>query len=152
MRIWVDADSCPVKIRDIISKASSRLGIDSFFVANREIPVRNHGFINKVITSTEDQSADRYIVDHIDSDDIIITRDIPLAAELVDKGVTVLNDRGVIYTLENVKERLSIRDFMQEARELGIGFETTSRFGPKDIQNFANAFDKALRVKLKYIV
>ncbi|OQY36414.1 MAG: hypothetical protein B6229_10125 [Spirochaetaceae bacterium 4572_7] len=149
MKIWVDADSCPVKIREIISKASNRLKIDSFYVANREIPVTDHEFINKVITSSEDQSADRYIVDNISINDIIITRDIPLASELVDKGVTVLNDRGVTYTLENVKERLSVRDFMQEARERGIGFETTSRFGPKDIQNFANAFDKALRMKLK---
>lgn len=147
MKIWVDADSCPVKIRDIIAKASKRVCIQTIFVANREIPVRLHEFISKVITSSEDQSADKYIVDNIETEDIVITRDIPLADELVHEGLTVLNDRGVIYTFENIKERLSIRDFMQEARELGLGYETTSRFGPKDIQNFSNAFDKVLRQK-----
>ncbi|MGL1891944.1 MAG: DUF188 domain-containing protein [Spirochaetaceae bacterium] len=149
MRIWIDADSCPIKIRDIISKAAMRLGVEAIYVANREIPVMEHDFIKKVITPQIDQSADIYIVDNIDKNDIVITRDIPLANDLVDSGLVVLNDRGVIYTIENIKERLSVRDFMQEARELGIGFEKTTRFGPKDIQNFANAFDKVLRNKLK---
>lgn len=149
MKIWIDADSCPVKIRDIISKAAKRVSIEAVYVANREIPVRKHDYISQVITSSEDQSADRYIVENIKSGDIIITRDIPLADELVDEGMIVLNDRGITYTKENIKERLSIRDFMQEARELGMGYETTSRFGQKDIQNFSNAFDKVLRLAAK---
>ena len=148
MRIWVDADSCPVKIRDIISKASKRVSVEAIYVANREIPIKTHEFINRVITSKEDQSADIYIKENINIDDIVITRDIPLADELVQEGLVVLNDRGVIYTAENIKERLSIRDFMQEARELGIAYESTSRFGPKDIQNFSNSFDKVLRSKI----
>lgn len=148
MKIWVDADSCPVKIRDIISKASKRLLITTVYVANREIPVRIHDNISKVVTSKEDQSADIYIMENIEVEDIVITRDIPLADELVQMGIIVLNDRGMIYTPENIKERLSIRDFMQEARELGICYETTSRFGPKDIQNFSNSFDKILRLKV----
>lgn len=148
IRIWVDADSCPVKIRDIISKASKRLSIEAIYVANRAIPVRTHEFIKKVETAKEDQSADKYIVANIDKEDIVITRDIPLADELVELGLVVLNDRGAIYTKENIKERLSIRDFMQEARELGLGHERTDSFGPKDIQNFANAFDKILRQKI----
>lgn len=148
MKIWVDADSCPVKIRDIISKAAKRVEVEAIYVANREIPVRIHGFIKKVITSTDDQSADTYIIENIKEDDIVITRDIPLANELVDLGLVVLNDRGVIYNKENIKERLSMRDFMQEARELGIAYESTSSFGPKDIQNFSNAFDKVLRQKV----
>lgn len=148
MRIWIDADSCPVKIRDIISKGAKRVRIEAIYVANREIPVRVHGYIKKVVTAMEDQSADRYIVGNIETEDIVITRDIPLADELVDKGLVVLNDRGVIYTKENIKERLSIRDFMQEQRDMGLGNETTSRFGPKDIQNFSNAFDKVLRHKV----
>ncbi|MBN2618723.1 MAG: DUF188 domain-containing protein [Spirochaetales bacterium] len=148
MKIWVDADSCPIKIRDIISKASKRLEIESVYVANREIPVRLHPFLSKVITSADSQSADRFIVDNIECNDVAITRDIPLADELVVKGVVVLNDRGVIYTEENIKERLSVRDFMQEARELGLVTESTSRFNAKDIQNFSNAFDKVLRIKI----
>lgn len=151
IRIWVDADSCPVKVRDIISKASKRLQIEAVYVANREIPVRKHDFINKVITSDEEQSADKYIVDNIGSDDVVVTRDIPLADQLVEKGLVVLNDRGTVYNKENIKERLSIRDLMQEAREMGIGYESTSRFGPKDIQNFANAFDRELSKKIKII-
>ncbi len=148
MIIWVDADSCPIKIRDIISKASKRLSIKAIYVANREIPVHNHHYIDKVVTSAEDQSADNYIEKHIEVNDILITRDIPLANDIVDKGIVVLNDRGIVYTQENIKERLSIRDFMQEARERGVGNETTSRFGPKDIQKFSNSFDKELRKKV----
>lgn len=149
MIIWVDADSCPVKIRDIISKASKRLSVKSIYVANREIPVRLHDFIEKVITSADEQSADRYIIENIGDKDIVITRDIPLADELVDKGIIVLNDRGTIYTKDNIKERLSIRNYMQEARELGLAFESTSRFDAKDVQKFSNAFDKVLTSKLK---
>lgn len=149
IKIWVDADSCPVKIRDIISKASKRLKIEAVYVANREIPVRKHDYISKIITSEEEQSADKYIVENINSEDIVITRDIPLADELVTKGLVVLNDRGMVYDKENIKERLSIRDLMQEAREMGIGYETTTRFGPKDIQNFANAFDREISKKVK---
>lgn len=149
MRIWVDADSCPVKIRDIIAKASLRVEVEAIYVANREIPVRKHDYIKKVITSTEEQSADRYIIETIEINDIVVTRDIPLADELVDLGLTVLNDRGVEYTKENIKERLSVRDFMQEARDLGFNPERTSKFGPKEIQQFANTFDKILRLKMK---
>lgn len=145
MKIWVDADSCPTKIRDIISKASLRLEIHSYFVANREIPVRKHEYMHKVITPNIEQSADQYIVDNVKEDDIVITRDIPLADQLVEMNVTTINDRGNHFTKENIKERLSIRDFMQEARELGLKTETTSRFNQKDIQNFANTFDKLLR-------
>lgn len=148
MKIWVDADSCPVKIRDIISKASKRVEIEAIYVANREIPVRFHDYIKKVVTDQVSQSADIYIVNNIEQDDIVITRDIPLADELVARNILVLNDRGVVYTKENIKERLSIRDFMEEARFNGLSSETTSRFGPKDIQNFSNAFDKALRQKM----
>lgn len=149
MRIWVDADSCPVKIRDIIAKASLRVEVEAVYVANREIPVRKHEYIKKVITSTEEQSADRYIIEMVESNDVVVTRDIPLADELVELGLTVLNDRGVEYTKENIKERLSVRDFMQEARELGFNPERTSKFGPKEIQQFANTFDKILRLKIK---
>lgn len=149
MNIWVDADSCPVKIRDIISKASLRLEINSYFVANRDIPVNDHDFIHKIITPKTEQSADRYIIENVLSNDIVITRDIPLADELVEIGVTTINDRGDHFTKENIKERLSIRDFMQEARERGLKSETTSRFNQKDIQNFANTFDKLLRALTK---
>ena len=148
MKIWVDADSCPTKIRDIISKASKRVKVESIYVANRDIPVRLHDYVTKVVTSKESQSADIYIVNNSGINDIVVTRDIPLADELVDKGLTVLNDRGVIYTVENIKERLSLRDFMQEAREIGLVYESTNRFGQKEIQKFSNAFDKVLRSKI----
>lgn len=149
MKIWVDADSCPVKIRSIISKASLRLKLECHFVANRDIPVDDHDFISKVITPNIDQSADRYIIENISEEDLVITRDIPLADELVSMGISVINDRGDHYTKENIKERLSIRDFMQEARERGLQSEKTSRFNQKDIQKFAATFDKLLNHKLK---
>lgn len=149
MKIWVDADSCPTKIRSIVTKASLRLKLECLFVANRDIPVDEHEYIKKVITPNTDQSADRYIIDNIDIQDLVITRDIPLADELVTMDITVINDRGDHYTKENIKERLSIRDFMQEARERGLQSEKTSRFNQKDVQKFAATFDKILNLKTR---
>lgn len=151
MKIWVDADSCPAKIRNIVTRACLREEITGIFVANRAIPVDEHEYIEKVITEQRDQSADEYIMEKVSVEDLVITRDIPLADELVTKGVLVLNDRGVVYTEENIKERLSIRDYMKEMRDLGLGYESTDKFNNKDVQKFANAFDKELRIKISQI-
>lgn len=102
-----------------------------------------------VVTDAGDQSADLYIVENAGADDLVITRDIPLADQLVGKDIAVLNDRGILYTPENIKERLSVRNFMYELREYGGGVERHSTFGPKEKQAFANAFDRQLRKMLK---
>ena len=148
MNIWVDGDSCPKPVRDILCRASKRQGVPLFFVANRNIPVKKSQKINQILTSPEEGSADNYILDHAGPEDMIITRDIPLAAKLVEKELVVLNDRGTVYTRENVRERLAQRDFNQMLREAGLKDERSGNFGQKEIRAFSNAFDRTLQQML----
>ncbi len=149
MTIWVDADSCPVRVREIICKASLRLSVTAVFVANRLIPVASHELINFVVTSGDEQSADNYIIEHSKKGDLVITRDIPLAVALVELGIAVINDRGVLFTPDNVRERLSMRDFMYEVRSNGLMTDKMGAFNKKDLQNFSNTFDSVLTKLLK---
>lgn len=149
MKIWIDADSCPKPVREIVERAAKRLSLPLIYTANRIIPMEENDLFSMIVTEASDQSADLYIVENADPEDLVITRDIPLADELVGRGIAVLNDRGVLYTKENIKERLSVRNFMYELREYGGGVERHSSFGPKEKQAFANAFDKQLRKMLK---
>jgi len=149
MKIWIDADSCPRPVKEIIERAAKREKISLIFTANRKIPFEENELFTMVVTEASDQSADLYIVENVDAGDLVITRDIPLADELVEKNIAVLNDRGVLYTTENIKERLSVRNFMYELREYGGGVERHTSFGPKEKQAFANAFDRQLRKMLK---
>jgi uncharacterized protein YaiI (UPF0178 family) len=143
--IWVDADSCPRAVRDIIARSALRLSIHTFFVANREIPLPSNPFFEMILCGTEADAADNYIVDHADAKDLVITRDIPLAARLVEKKIRVLNDRGTVYTEANISERLSMRNFMLEMYNNGFMPERTSRLGKKELHDFANSLDKELQ-------
>ena len=149
MTIWIDADSCPVRVRQIVCKASLRLSVPLVFVANRSIPVTNHELVGFVKTDEKEQSADNYIIASSKKGDLVITRDIPLAATLVGLGVAVINDRGVLFTPDNIRERLSIRDFMYEVRSNGLMTDRMSTFSKKDLQNFSNTFDSVLTKLLK---
>lgn len=140
MRVLVDADSMPVRIREIIVTQASRRGFRAIFFANSTIPLPHSGSIE--LRTVDD--ADEAIVEIAESDDLIVTHDIPLAARLVEKGSTVLNDRGGRFTEENVRERLSQRDFAKELRDSGLLPERPRSFGPKEVQSFANAFDREL--------
>lgn len=149
MTIWVDADSCPVRVRQIVCKASLRLSLSLVFVANRPIPIIEHELITFVQTEEKEQSADNYIIATSRKGDLVITRDIPLAATLVELGVVVINDRGLLFTEDNVRERLSVRDFMYEVRSNGLMIDKMETFNKKDIQNFSNTFDRVLTKLLK---
>lgn len=149
MTIWIDADSCPQRVREIIIRASLRLSLPAVFVANRSIPVTVHKFIHSVITSSDEQSADAYIVSSAVSGDLVITRDVPLATQLVETGIAVINDRGYEFEKNNVRERLSIRNFMYEAHLFGISNDKVGHFGKKDIQKFSATFDKVLTKLMK---
>ncbi|MGP1439124.1 MAG: YaiI/YqxD family protein [Treponema sp.] len=149
MTIWIDADSCPVRVRQIVCKASLRLSVPLVFVANRPIPITNHELVSFVQTDDKEQSADNYIVAYSKKGDLVITRDIPLAASLVEKGVVVINDRGFLFTADNVRERLSVRDFMYEVRSNGLMTDRMGVFNKKDIQNFSNTFDSVLTKLIK---
>ncbi len=144
MRIWVDADSCPRQVREIIARAAVRRRIETLFVANRALPDAGGASISFVRVGKAEGEADAYIVDHALPPDLVVTRDIPLATALVEGGLRVLNDRGELYTAENVRERLSVRDFMYELRSSGLTPERTGRFGGRETKAFADAFDREL--------
>lgn len=144
MKIWVDADSCPVRIRQITAKAGLRLNIPVIFAANREIPVSKYENVKMVVTENTDQAADIYISENVEKGDLVITRDIPLAKILVDKGIYVINDRGTHFTEDNINTYLSARNFMYELQANGLAPEKTSSFGKKEIQKFSNLLDGIL--------
>jgi len=149
IKIWLDADSCPTQVRTVIIRAANREKLNCTFVANRQIPFEKSDFIDMVVVAAGDGVADDYIVEHIDHRHIAVTRDIPLAARLLEKGAVVLNDRGEQFTQNNIKERLSLRDFMYEMRFTGVVDPGNKQFSPKEVQKFANCFDRELRKLLK---
>lgn len=147
--IRVDADSCPASVREMIIRFAERLKIKAVFTANRVIPLKRSNYVHMEVAENLPDAADNQIVAQCGNDDIVITRDIPLAQRLVDMGITVLNDRGILYTAENIRERLSIRNFNLGLYEQGIAPEKTDRFGKKELNLFANSLDKELQKKLK---
>ena len=150
LTVWVDADSCPVGVRAMIIRFAHRLQIPAVFAANRPIPLEPPSpFIRMQISDATPDAADNYIVEHCGEDDVVVTRDIPLASRLVEKGITVLNDRGAVYTNENIRERLSLRNFNLELYENGLKGDQTGSFGKKELNLFANSFDRELQKKLK---
>ncbi len=140
MKILVDADSCPRRVREVILRASKRTRTRAVFVANRRMP--------DVVKARADMrvvnDADSLILEEAGASDLVITRDIPLAAQLVGNGIRVINDRGTVYTEENVRERLSWRDFMADLRDKGTFVPESDRFSERDLREFANAFDREL--------
>jgi len=144
MLIWIDADSCPRQVRDLVCRAGIRLEIPVRFVANRTIPFPQSPLFSMTIADSSPDAADDYIVENISAGDMAITRDIPLAKRLVTAGIRVLNDRGIVYTEVNINERLSIRNLMLDLHNNGIMPARTSQYGKKELQNFANALDREI--------
>lgn len=144
MTVWVDADSCPRQVRDIVVRAAKRTGVRAVFVANKKIPGIEGSGAEFVLCSAGADAADDRIVEEAAPGDLAVTRDIPLAARLVDARVPVVNDRGILYTAENVRERLSVRNFMMELNMSGIAPERINSYGPKEVKAFADGFDREL--------
>lgn len=145
MKIWVDSDSCPRQIRQIILRASVRVEIKTIFVANRQIPDVETIWSSMCLVPLGEGEADKYIYENSIKGDIAITRDIPLAADLVKGGLLVLDDRGSVFTADNIGERLSMRNAMTELRSYGVMSKSSGTMNNKNVQQFANAFDKELR-------
>lgn len=144
MKIWVDADACPAVIKEILFRAAERLGMRMTLVANHPLRVPASKLISFVQVSSGLDVADSEIVNRVGAGDLVITADIPLAAEVVEKGASALNPRGEMYTAENVRDRLSMRDFMEGLRRDGIDTGGPAPLGPRDRQAFANSLDKFL--------
>jgi uncharacterized protein len=150
MKIWVDADAAPRDVKEIVFRAAKRLEIEAVLVANQRMPAPlNNEFVSSVWVQGGPDVADRHIVDHSDPGDVAITADIPLAADLVAKQVIVLDPRGELYSEENVRERLSVRDFMESLRGAGVETGGAKPYGAREKQAFAGALDRALTAALR---
>ncbi len=144
MRIWVDADACPKVIKEILYRAAQRVGVELTLVANQPLTTPRSKYIKTKQVSGGFDVADKWIVEAVQKDDLVITADIPLAAEVVEKGALALNPRGELYTEENVRERLGIRDMMDELRSTGAITGGPSAITGSDRQAFANQLDSLL--------
>ena len=144
MKIWVDADACPVVIKEILFKAAKRTQVEVTLVANQTIAVPNSPYINFVRVASGFDVADNEIVKRCEVGDLVITADIPLAAEVIEKGGHALNPRGEMYTTDNIKQRLTMRDFMDTLRSSGIQTGGPAALNKSDRQAFANQLDKFL--------
>lgn len=145
MKLWIDADACPVAIKEVCYRASDRLKLDTVLVANQRLQLPlGYTTLTSVRVDGSADAADRYIAEHAESGDVALTADIPLAAILVPKGVVVIDPRGEVYTPESIGERLSVRNFMDGLRSSGVETGGNAPFSAKDKQSFANALDRAL--------
>lgn len=147
--IWIDADSCPVAVRAVVQRFSVRLAIPLIFVANHPIPFPEHSLFSMIVCEEAQDAADNYIVTNARINDLVITRDIPFAARLIEKGVTVINDRGTVFSAQNIGEKLSMRNFHYDLLSYGIAGEKTTQFGKKELNLFSNCLDRELTKKLK---
>jgi hypothetical protein len=142
--IWVDADGCPNSVREVVLRACKRTGVATVFVANRDLPVPKAPNASTVRVAAGADVADHYIAENLDPTDLVITQDIPLAAEVVDKGAVALSPRGEEYTAESVRQKLSMRDFMEQMRGAGLAGGGPAAESGRDKQAFANALDRWL--------
>ena len=143
MKIYVDADACPIVIRDILYRVSQRTGLEVILVANQPLSIPRIPTVRSIQVSQGFDVADNHIVELVQHDDLVITADIPLASDVIDKGGKALNPRGELYTKGNIKARLNMRDFMDSMRNSGVqvggGPPPLSK---RDRMEFANALDK----------
>lgn len=144
MKLWVDADACPVVIKEILFRAAERTHSPLTLVANQPIRVPSSQYIKTVQVPAGFDVADNEIVKRVEAGDLVITADIPLAAEVIEKGGHALNPRGELYTEENIRARLNIRDFMDTLRASGINTGGPPAISQSDRQAFANNLDRFL--------
>ena len=144
MKIWVDADACPVVIKEILFRAAERTGICITLVANQQVQIPASRNINFIQVAQGFDVADNEIVKRLTAGDLVITGDIPLAADVIEKGGHALNPRGEMYSADNIKARLSMRDFMETMRASGVNTGGPPPLNKSDRQSFANQLDKYL--------
>ena len=144
MRIWVDADACPRVIKDILYRAAERRKIRLILVANSRFPVPRSEFIDFMQVGAGFDKADLAIVEQAQKGDVVITTDIPLAAGVIEKGGTGLSPRGEVFDADNIRGRLTMRDFLDEMRGSGVMTGGPSALSAKDRQEFANQLDRLL--------
>jgi uncharacterized protein YaiI (UPF0178 family) len=147
--IWVDADGCPVVIKEILFKAAKRTGVRLVLVANHPMRIPSLANISFQQVASGFDVADNAIVAQCQADDLVISNDVPLAADAVEKGATVLTPRGEILDQSNVRARLNVRDFMAELRDSGVETGGPKSMNQKDRQAFGNALDRWLQRSMR---
>jgi len=144
MQIWVDADACPAVIKDILYRAAQRLGVTTTLVANQSLRTPPSPYIKTIRVTAGFDVADQRIVALAAPGDLVITADIPLASAALDKGAHVLSPRGERYTLDNIRQRLSLRNFMDELRGSGVMTGGPAALNQTDRKSFADELDRLL--------
>ena len=148
MKIWVDADACPVVIKEILFRAAGRTRVQVTLVANQPIRIPPSRHIKFIQVASGFDVADNEIVKRLEAGDLVITADIPLAADVIEKGGHALNPRGELYSTDNIKSRLNMRDFMDTLRSSGIDTGGPPTLSQSDRKNFADKLDTLLN---KYV-
>ena len=143
-RVWVDADAAPKAVREVLYRAAENRQVRVVLVANRPQVFPRSRFISSVQVSAGMDVADDHIVARCAPGDLVITADVPLAAEAVEKGAVVIDPRGELLDVRNVKQRLAIRDMLTEARASGVETGGPPPYSKVDLQRFSNALDRQL--------
>ncbi|OGQ95608.1 MAG: hypothetical protein A2521_07960 [Deltaproteobacteria bacterium RIFOXYD12_FULL_57_12] len=144
MQIWVDADACPNVIKEILFRVAERLRISLILVANKPLRTPLSRYVRSMRVEAGFNVADKAIAREMAAGDLVITADIPLASEVIGRGGHALNPRGEFYSKENIEERLTMRNFMDELRESGVNTGGPATLSQKDRQAFANQLDRFL--------
>ncbi len=144
MQIWVDADACPVVVKEIIFRAAMRTEVKATLVANHSMRVPKSPHVELLIVPGGFDVADDEIAAKVQPGDLVVTSDIPLASEVIDSGAVVLSPKGERYTAENIKARLNMRDFLDTMRASGVDTGGTAAYSHTDRKAFADQFDRIL--------
>ena len=144
IKIWVDADSCPTAIRDFVVKYAHNFSIEVIFVAKKKINACFSDF-EMIICNNEKDAADNYILKHATVHDLVITKDIIFASKLVEKSITVINDRGTAFSKNNINEKLSDRDFDFQLAQIGLGGKKGNFYSKKEFLKFKECFNKQMQ-------
>lgn len=149
MQVWVDADACPAEIKELLFRAAKRTQIKVTLVANQPMRTPRSEYVDSLLVPAGLNVADQRIVELTEVGDLVVTADIPLAAQVVEKGGQALNPRGALYTAENIGQRLAVRDLMDDLRGEGQITGGPANFNAKDRQAFANQLDRWLTAARK---
>ena len=144
MQIWVDGDACPVEIKELLFRAAIRVKMRLTVVANQSLRIPKSEFLSLLVVTSGANIADKQIVELVQAGDLVVTADIPLAAHVVQKGGIALDPRGRRFTEENIGERITMRNLLDELRGNDLITGGPAPFGPKDKQAFANQLDRLL--------
>jgi uncharacterized protein YaiI (UPF0178 family) len=145
MQIWVDADACPGVIKEILFRAAKRANIMTTLVANKSLRVPASPFVRAVQVPAGFDVADNKIAQEVQAGDLVITADIPLAAQVIERGAHALNPRGELYTLDNIRQRLTMRNFLEDLRGSGVDISGPASFNHSDRQAFAAELDRFIQ-------